>query len=177
MPTCCTLTSTSTDLWTIFERNGLFMYVQKVFAFEFSIMKKLDLKRKCHSHLHFSSVHILWSVFRISFAQILLGLYKTLTVICEDVPTYSLIDHMTFRQGVVPLPVSTASTVLCDQTGYSSLIQHVSRCPLWTQWEDPYSLFYHEADGSTDEMKFKCVIIIWFSRLNLILIFILGWTI
>lgn len=58
-----------------------------------------------------------------------------LTVICENVPTYALIDHMAFRQGLIPFPLSTAGAVLCDQAGYGSLIKHISRCPLWPREE------------------------------------------
>lgn len=58
------------------------------------------------------------------------SLAEVLTVICEDVPTYALVDHMAFRQCFIPLPLSSAGTILFYQTGYGSLIQHISRCPL-----------------------------------------------
>ncbi len=53
-----------------------------------------------------------------------------LTVICENVAADALINHMTFRQRLLTLPLSSACAVLCDKTSYGSLIQHISRCPL-----------------------------------------------
>lgn len=50
------------------------------------------------------------------------SLAEVLTVICENVPADALIDHMAFRQSFIPLPLSSAGTVLRDQTGYGSLI-------------------------------------------------------
>lgn len=56
---------------------------------------------------------------------------QILTVICENVAADALVDHVAFRWHLVPLPLSSACAVLCDQTGYGSLIQHVGRRPLW----------------------------------------------
>lgn len=58
-----------------------------------------------------------------------------LTVICENVPTDALIDHVAFGKCLIPFPLSSTGAVLCDQTGYGSLVQHISWRPLWPREE------------------------------------------
>lgn len=53
-----------------------------------------------------------------------------LTVISENVPTDTLIDNMTLWEHLISLSLNSAGAVLCDQTGYGSLIQNVSWRPL-----------------------------------------------
>lgn len=53
-----------------------------------------------------------------------------LTVISEYVPTDTLIHNVTLREHLISLSLNSAGAVLCDQTGYGSLIQNVSWCPL-----------------------------------------------
>lgn len=53
-----------------------------------------------------------------------------LTVVCENVSTDALIDHMAFGQRLIPLPLGPTGAVLCDQTRYGSLVQHIRWRPL-----------------------------------------------
>lgn len=73
---------------------------------------------------------------------------KILTFICENVPADALIHHMTFRQRLISLPLSSAGTVFCDQTGYGSFIQNIGWCPLWWE-EETWDLHFISLSGNS----------------------------
>lgn len=66
-----------------------------------------------------------------------------LTVISENVAADALIDNLALWEHLISLPLNPAGAVLCDQTGYGSLIQNVSWRPLCRTrrlWDQYFSI-------------------------------------